>query len=416
MSTLPLAAACTHHILFSLSINRWQSNVPSFISTKNLQKSTVTSGALYQHNGVQARRSEMNMVVTDPTSSGRGGMFTATNAENRRVVPEDVRGRPVMKVVYVVLESQYQSSVTAAVKRINAGSENMAVECVGYLLEELRDDEAYEQFKKDVEEANVFIGSLIFVQELAEKVVDVVQPQRDNLDAVLVFPSMPEVMRMNKVGTFTMKNLGQSKSVVADFMKKKKQDDGSSFEEGMLKLLRTLPKVLKFLPSDKAADARTFMMSFQYWLGGSPENIESLLMMVGQDYVGPVKEAMVGKQKVVAEEPVLLPDKAIWHPIAPSIVFENNEKYFEWYNKEFCPDAGIDPETAPTIGLILQKSHINTKDDTHYVSLISELESRGARVVSIYSGGLDFSGPVEEYFYDKSGKYVFSRRVHSICC
>jgi magnesium chelatase subunit H len=385
----------------------WQSNVPSFVNTKNLQKSTVSSAALYQRNGLQARRSQMNMVVTDPTSSGSaGGLFTATNAENRRVIPEDVRGRPVMKVVYVVLESQYQSSVTAAVKRINAGSDNMAVECVGYLLEELRDDEAYEQFKKDVADANVFIGSLIFVQELAEKVVDVVQPERDNLDAVLVFPSMPEVMRLNKVGTFTMKNLGQSKSVVADFMKKKKQDDGSSFEEGMLKLLRTLPKVLKFLPSDKAADARTFMMSFQYWLGGSPENIESLLMMVGQDYVGPVKAAMVGKKKVVAEEPVLLPDKAIWHPVAPSIVFENNEKYFEWYNKEFCPDAGIDPETAPTIGLILQKSHINTKDDTHYVSLISELESRGARVVSIYSGGLDFSGPLEEYFYDKSGKPI----------
>merc|ERR1719246_386237 len=212
----------------------------------------------------------MKMVVTDPTESvvggGGGGMFTTSNSENRRVVPEDVRGRPVMKVVYVVLESQYQSSMTAAVKRINAGSDNMAVECVGYLLEELRNDDAYEQFQKDMLEANVFIGSLIFVQELAEKVQEVVQPERDRLDAVLVFPSMPEVMRLNKVGKFTMKNLGQSKSVVADFMKKKKQEDGSSFEEGMLKLLRTLPKVLKFLPSDKAKDARTFMMSFQYWL------------------------------------------------------------------------------------------------------------------------------------------------------
>jgi magnesium chelatase subunit H len=337
---------------------------------------------------------------------GGGGMFTQSNSENRRVVPEDVRGRPTMKIVYVVLESQYQSSVTAAVKRINAGSENMAVECVGYLLEELRNDDAFAQFKEDVADANVFIGSLIFVQELAEKVVEVVEPLRDNMDAVLVFPSMPEVMRLNKVGSFTMKNLGQSKSVVADFMKKKKQEDGSSFEEGMLKLLRTLPKVLKFLPSDKAADARTFMMSFQYWLGGSPENIESLLVMVGQDYVGPIKKGMEGKVKMVAEEPVLLPDKAIWHPVAPSIVFENPAKYFDWYNNEFCPDAGIDPETAPTVGIILQKSHINTKDDTHYVSLISELESRGARVVSIYSGGLDFSGPVEEYFYDASGKAI----------
>jgi len=128
--------------------------------------------------------------------------------------------------------------------------------------------------------------------------------------------------------------------------------------------------------------------------------------MVAQDYVAPIKANMVGKDKVKAVEPVLLPDKAIWHPVAPDFVFETNEKYFEWYNKEFCPDAGIDPETAPTVGIILQKSHINTKDDTHYVSLISELESRGARVVSIYSGGLDFSGPVEDYFYDKNGKAI----------
>ena len=84
---------------------------------------------------------------------------------------------------------------------------------------------------------------------------------------------MPEVMRLNKVGSFTMANLGQSKSVIGEFMKKKKKENGSSFEEGMLKLLRTLPKVLKFLPSDKAKDARSFMMSFQYWLGGKKNTI-----------------------------------------------------------------------------------------------------------------------------------------------
>lgn len=63
-------------------------------------------------------------------------------------------------------------------------------------------------------------------------------------------------------------------------------------------------------------------------LTGSPENLESLLLMVGQDYVGPVKEAMKGKEKVVMEEPVLLPDKAIWHPVAPDIVFETPASYF----------------------------------------------------------------------------------------
>lgn len=189
--------------------------------------------------------------------------------------------------------------------------------------------------------------------------VEIVQPLREKLDAVLIFPSMPEVMRLNKVGNFTMNNLGQSKSVIADFMKKKKKENGSSFEEGMLKLLRTLPKVLKYLPSDKAKDARSFMMSFQYWLGGSPDNIEAMLLMLANTYVENIKEVGAFQAKDIAE-PVLLPDKGIWHPIAERI-FEDPEEYFQWYNKVHAKAAGIDPKTAPTVGLVLQKSHINTK-------------------------------------------------------
>jgi magnesium chelatase subunit H len=41
------------------------------------------------------------------------------------------------------------------------------VEAVGYLLEELRNPATLEAFRKDVESANMFIGSLIFVQEVS---------------------------------------------------------------------------------------------------------------------------------------------------------------------------------------------------------------------------------------------------------
>ena len=47
------------------------------------------------------------------------GLFTQTNPDVRRVVPAE-RGLPRVKVVYVVLEAQYQSSVTAAVMQLNA--------------------------------------------------------------------------------------------------------------------------------------------------------------------------------------------------------------------------------------------------------------------------------------------------------
>lgn len=64
------------------------------------------------------------------------------------------------------------------------------------------------------------------------QVVEVVNPLRDQLSACLIFPSMPEVMRLNKVGQFTMANLGQSKSIIGDFMKSQKKAGGSKFEEG----------------------------------------------------------------------------------------------------------------------------------------------------------------------------------------
>jgi magnesium chelatase subunit H len=47
------------------------------------------------------------------------GLFTSTNPELRRVVPDDVAGRVKVKVVYTVLEAQYQSALSAAVQQIN---------------------------------------------------------------------------------------------------------------------------------------------------------------------------------------------------------------------------------------------------------------------------------------------------------
>merc|ERR1719446_1454585 len=280
-------------------------------------------------------------------------MFTSSSPETRRVIPKKDAGSTRFKIVYVVLESQYQSSLTQACDSINDGEQDVAVEAVGYLLEELRTPEVFEKFKKDVAEANIFIGSLIFVQELADKVVEVVEPNRDRLDAVCVFPSMPAVMKLNKIGSFTMASMGQSKNVMSDFMKKNKPK-GTSFQDGMLKLVRTLPKVLKFLPGDKAADARSFMMSLQYWLGGSPENIEALLLNLANNYVSEIQTKGLLKE-VEVKEPVVIPDQGIWHPMAPR-VFETVAEYKQWLVEEHAPAIGLDANTAPVVGIVLQKS------------------------------------------------------------
>ena len=245
-------------------------------------------------------------------------------------------------------------------------------------------------------EADVFVASLIFIEDLAQKVVDAVAPHRDRLKAAVVFPSMPEVMRLNKLGSFSMAQLGQSKSAIAGFMKKRKEAGGAGFQDAMLKLLNTLPTVLKYLPVEKAQDARSFMLSFQYWLGGTPDNLRNFLLMLADKYVFPAAE---GEERPAMEvaEPEVFPDLGIWHPLAPSM-FEDLKEYLNWTSSR--TDLSEEARKGPVIGLVLQRSHIVTGDDAHYVATIQELEFRGARVIPIFCGGLDFSKPVNAFFYD----------------
>ena len=328
-------------------------------------------------------------------------MFTHVKPTVRHIAPEALEGRLLVKVVYVVLEPQYQSALSAAVRSINAHNPQVAVEVSGYLIEELRDGDNYAAFQQDLATANVFIASLIFIEDLADKLVAAVQPLRDRLEVAVCFPSMPQVMRLNKLGSFSMAQLGQSKSVIGEFMKKRRKQQGSGFEEAMLKLLRTLPKVLKYLPVEKAQDARNFMLSFQYWLGGSPENLENFLLMLVDRYVIP-DQAIPGAPQVDSldyQEPVTYPDLGIWHPMAP-VMFEDIKEYLNWYDSRREIAADLKDPLAPTVGLVLQRTHLVTGDDAHYVAMVQELEYLGARVIPVFAGGLDFSKPVQAYFFD----------------
>lgn len=310
-----------------------------------------------------------------------------------RIAPQSLNGRTLLKLVYVVLEPQYQSAVAAGAEQINQTNPVLAVEVKGYLIEELREAERYAEFCADVAEADIFFASMIFIEDLANKIAEAVRPHLDNLKASVIFPCMPQVMRLSKVGSFSMANMGQSKGAIASFMRKRKQNNkGGSFQEGMLKMVQTLPKILKYLPVEKAQDARNFMLSYQYWLGGSADNMANLLLMLAHHY-------FPNQRKLAFNPPIEYPDLGIWHPLAPRM-FEDIREYLTWYNNRRELAEEIRDPLAPTVGLILQRTHLVTGDDGHYVAMVEELESSGARVVPIFAGGLDCSKPVEKFFYN----------------
>ena len=104
-------------------------------------------------------------------------MFTQVRSADRRVAPvEGQNHKSVMKAVYVVLEPQYQNALTQAATALNASGGDLGIELSGYLIEELRDEDNYSGFCADVAEADVFVASLIFIEDLAQKVVDAVAP------------------------------------------------------------------------------------------------------------------------------------------------------------------------------------------------------------------------------------------------
>lgn len=80
--------------------------------------------------------------------------------------------------------------------------------------------------------------------------------------------------------------------------------------------------------------------------------------------------------------------------------YEDLKEYLNWYDTR--KDLRL-PKDAPVIGLVLQRSHLVTGDEGHYAGVVSEFEARGAKVVPVFAGGLDFSAPVKKFFYDPLG-------------
>ena len=115
-------------------------------------------------------------------------MFTNVKSTIRHIAPEAINGRERVRVVYVVLEPQYQSTISQAVRSINKNNPKVAIEISGYLIEELRSQENYEEFQREIASANIFIGSLIFIEDLAEKVITAVEPPSGSLRCSNCFP------------------------------------------------------------------------------------------------------------------------------------------------------------------------------------------------------------------------------------
>ncbi|MFM9157112.1 MAG: cobaltochelatase subunit CobN, partial [Dolichospermum sp.] len=85
-----------------------------------------------------------------------------------------------------------------------------------------------------------------------------------------------------------------------------------------------------------------------------------------------------------------------------------------WYAVRRDISRNLKDPLAPCVGLVLQRTHLVTGDDAHYVAIVQELESLGAKVLPVFAGGLDFSKPVDAYFYEPTTKLPLVDAVISL--
>jgi len=109
-------------------------------------------------------------------------------------------------------------------------------------------------------------GIFVHLGVVTLQITSVVGPNRDRLDACLVFPSMPAVMKLNKLGTFSMAQLGQSKSIIGDFIKSARKVRVVWESCALLQLGTMCACIWSYLDTRLSLYACVFLVLTRHWI------------------------------------------------------------------------------------------------------------------------------------------------------
>lgn len=244
-----------------------------------------------------------------------------------------------------------------------------------------KDPQTLADAKADVASADIVVTSVIFLEEHIQAIQPDLLARRDACDAMVGVIADQEIVQLTKMGDLDMMRPATGAIALLKKLKPSKKSGGSG--AGQMKMLRRLPKILRLIPG-KSQDLRAWFLTMQYWLGGSDENIESLVRFLISRYASRTEW-----NGVQVDAPIEYPETGIYHPDLPDhhIVTDIAD----------LPVKG----TGPTIGLLMLRSYILAGDTAHYDHVIRSFEARGMRVIPAFAGGLDGRPAIDAYYLGK---------------
>ncbi len=237
------------------------------------------------------------------------------------------------------------------------------------------DAAATERCHQDIARGDIVVATMLFLDEHIKAVMPALTARRDDCAAMVGLMSGSEVVKLTRMGEYRMDKPAKGPLALLKRLRGSSKAGGSS-GAGQMKMLRRLPKMLRFIPGT-AQDVRAYFLTLQYWLAGSDDNVVSMVRALANRYAG---------HAVKADAPHDYPEVGVYHPSLAERMAEQADA---------LPTA---KGATGTVGLLMLRSYLLGRDTGHYDGVIAALEAKGLRVIPAFASGLDSRPAIEKFF------------------
>ena len=298
----------------------------------------------------------------------------------------DDRHMNAYRVVIVTLDRHAAGPAARVTPRLQADFPGITVDIFA-AAEWGNNPAAFAECEAALREADIVIANLLFLEEHVAPIMPHLLAARARCDAFVGMITDGQIVRLTKMGDLDMSKPASAAMQLLKSLRGSKGPSAASGEKQM-KMLRRLPKILRFLPG-KAQDLRAWFLSMQYWLGGSDDNIEQMLRFLVSRYATGRTWA-----KTSAKAPIDYPDVGLYHPALRDRITTR------------LADLPRPAETRATVGLLVLRSYVLADDRAHYDAVIAAFEAQGLAVVPAFAGGLDGRPAIDAFFRGPQGPTV----------
>ncbi|MGD0503638.1 MAG: magnesium chelatase subunit H [Steroidobacteraceae bacterium] len=260
------------------------------------------------------------------------------------------------------------------------------------------DPAALQRCCEDIARGDIVVATMLFMEEHFRPVLKALTERREHCDAMVCAMSAAEVVRLTRLGRFTMDGSQTGPMALLKRLRPKKKEGveaNRTTGAEQMKMLRRIPQFLRFIPGT-AQDVRAYFLTLQYWLAGSEDNIVNMVRFLVGRYASGPRAVLRAAAKVAP--PAAYPDVGVYHP-------RMKGRY-----SERAQDMPSSAGSSGTVGVLMLRSYLLAGNAAHYDGVIAALEARGLSVIPAFASGLD-SRPAIEKFFARDGVPVIDALV-----